>query len=196
MTASVFFLPDLLVRIACQLVAGRLSGFEIEFKGFGRELGGELEGVSGDSGWSRIFAATVFGPLVLGAALLLPFLIGSSLLGVSVLPSVDANRDIFLAHTTSLIPFVDTLNRFGRLQLYRLWFGIACFYCCVPSAPTLEGAREELKSRRLWSPLRLIGIPILNFFRLLRAVDFLLTFGFAGAHLASGVLVLVISWEA
>jgi hypothetical protein len=194
-TTTVLFLPGLLVRIGCQQLAARLSGFELEYTGFSRELGGEIEGVPGDNGWTPLLVATVLGPVTLGVVLLLPRLIGSALLGVSVFPAANPSTRLVLTHSTSLVPFIDTLTRLGGVEMLRLWFGVSCFYCCVPSIPILEGAGKELHARPAWSPLRWVGTSTVAIFRALRAVDFLLTFFLPGAYLASGVIILFVFWD-
>lgn len=68
-------------------------------------------------------------------------------------------------------------------------------YCCVPSGAILAGAAAELRDLPGWSPTRLLLRPVIAFFRMLRALDALLMLGFAGAYLASGLIVLLLGWR-
>jgi hypothetical protein len=139
--------------------------------------------------------ATAGGPLLVGAVLLLPTIVRTTLLDVRPFASVSSDPGLVLSRDTPLMPFLEGMDRFGVAGFLRLWFGIACFYCCVPSSTILAGAAAENRARRRFSPLRLVVGSLLGFFRALRALDTLLTFGFAGTYLASGLLVLLLSWR-
>lgn len=92
------------------------------------------------------------------------------------------------------MPFLEGLNRYGLIGFLALWFGVSCFYCSVPSKAVLDGAREETRQRPRWSPVQLLLTAVMGFFRLLRGVDTLLMFGFAGSYLASGLAMLFTGW--
>jgi hypothetical protein len=193
--ATVLFLPGVLVRVASQLLVAAVTGGRIAHRQLLIELGGEVEYTSGTPRWSGLLLGTVAGPVLIGSILLFPTVVRSTLLDVRPFASISADPATVVSHGTPLTPFIEALQRFGFVGFLRLWFGVSCFYCSVPSAAIVSGADAENRSRPRWSPTRLAVAPLLLLFRLLRAVDALLMFGFAGAYLASGLLVLLIGWR-
>jgi hypothetical protein len=193
--ATVVFLPGVLIRLAWQVLTAALCGMQVAHRGFVTELGGEVEHVAGARAWSKLLLGTVAGPMLVGAALLLPTIVRTTLLDVRPFASISSNPGLVVGQDTSLLPFLDTLDRFGWAGFLRLWFGISCFYCCIPSPAILAGAAAENRARRPWSPLRLALGSLIGLFRTLRALDMLLTLGFAGTYLASGLVVLLLSWR-
>jgi hypothetical protein len=193
MFATTFFFPGVLVRMACQLLVGAASGNYVVHRRLLLEVGGEPEYQSGSPAWTALFLATFFGPVLIGSILLFPMVVRSALLDVRPFASIDTGT--IISHDTSVSPFLETIGRFGLIGFLRLWFGVSCFYCSVPSGAILSGAIRENRSRSRWSLVRLLLAPMLFFFRLMRAIDTLLMFGFAGAYLASGLIVLLIGWR-
>jgi hypothetical protein len=192
--ATAVFLPGMLVRIGFQLLAATGSGMKINHRDFLTELGGEVSQVSGRSAWTRLMVATLLGPSLLGAVLLLPAVVRLALLDVRPFATISADPGLIVSHDTSLRPVLEAMSRYGLLGFLTLWFGISCFYCSVPSKALLDGAREESRRRRSWSPVRLVLGLVISFFRVLRVLDTLLTLGFAGSYLASGLLMLLLGW--
>jgi hypothetical protein len=192
--ATALFLPGMLIRSAFQMLAARLSGASIEQHGFITELGGEVEFVEGNARWTPLLVAAVVGPLLIGSALLLPVIVPSAVLDVRPFAAISRDPSLVISHDTSLLPLLDLHDRFGTAGFLRLWFGVACFYCAVPPRSVLDGALAEQRRRRAWSPVRIALGPVLLAYRLLAALDTLLTFGFAGTYLASGLLILLGSW--
>jgi hypothetical protein len=193
--ATVVFLPGVLVRIGCQVLTSAISGMRIAHHGFVTELGGEVEHLSGPRAWSRLLIGTMAGPMLIGALLLMPFIVRTALLDVRPFASVASDPGLVLGRDTSLTPFFETFYRFGWADSLRLWFGISCFYCCIPSSTILDKAAEENRSHVRW-PLRRIAFgSLIGLVRTLRTLDALLTFGFAGTYLASGLIVLLVSWR-
>lgn len=192
--ATIVFLPGMFVRIGCQLLAATVSGTRISHNGFLTDLGGEVRHESGPSAWSRILVATSLGPFILGSVLLAPTVVPFTLLDVRPFASVSADPSMVVGHDTPFFPFLEALNRYGLAGFLALWFGVSCFYCSVPSKAVLDGAGEANKTRRRWSPLRVLFMSVIAFFRLLRGVDTLLMLGFAGSYLASGLLTLLFGW--
>ncbi len=193
MFATTLFFPGVLVRMACQLLVGAASGNYVVHRRLLLEVGGEPEYQSGSPAWTALLLATFFGPVLIGSILLFPMVVRSALLDVRPFASVDPG--IIVSHDISVSPFLETFDRFGLVGFLRLWFGVSCFYCSVPSGTILSGTIGENRSRPRWSPVRLLLAPMLLFFRLMRAIDTLLMFGFAGAYLASGLIVLLIGWR-
>ncbi len=193
--ATVLFLPGVLVRVASQLLVATVSGGRIVHRQLLLELGGEVEYTSGSPRWSSLLLGTVVGPVLVGSVLLFPTVVRSTLLDVRPFAAISADPGAVVSHGTSLSPFIETLQRFGFVGFLRLWFGVSCFYCSVPSAAIIAGASVENRSRPRWSPIRLVVSPLLWVFRFLRAIDTLLMFGFAGAYLASGLIVLLVGWR-
>ena len=192
---STLFFPGLLVRVASQLLAGSMAGFRVSHREMLSELGGEVEFEEKEGRWTLVFFATVIGPLLIGSALLFPMVVRSTLLDVRPFASIAVDPSTIAGQGTPVAPFYEALSRFGTLEFLRLWFGISCFYCCVPSAGILEGARRENARRNRFSPIRLPLAAAIAFFRFLVAIDNLLLAGFAGAYLASGLLFLLIGWR-
>jgi hypothetical protein len=195
MFATTIFFPGVLVRMACQLLTAFVGGARVVHRQLLFEVGGEPEYQSGTPAWTQLLLATVFGPLLIGSILLFPVVVSSTLLDVRPFAAVSADPGTIVSHGTSLLPFTETINRFGLVGFLRIWFGVSCFYCSVPSGAILAGALRENQTRPVWSPLRVLLVPVLLFFRLLRGVDTLLMFGFAGAYLASGLIVLLLGWR-
>jgi hypothetical protein len=193
--ATVVFLPGVLVRIGCQALTSAISGMRIAHHKFVTDLGGEVEHVSGPRAWSKLLIGTMAGPMLIGAVLLMPTIVRTALLDVRPFASVASDPGLVLGRDTSLVPFFETLDRFGWADSLRLWFGISCFYCCIPSSMILSKSAEENSSRGRWSPRRMAFGPLIGLVRALRALDNLLTFGFAGTYLASGLVVLLVSWR-
>jgi hypothetical protein len=191
--ATTVFFPGVLVRMACQLLVGATAGNYVVHRRLLLEVGGEPEYQSGSPAWTALLLATFFGPVLIGSILLFPTVVRSTLLDVR--PFASINPGTIASHDTSVLPFLETVDRFGLIGFLRLWFGISCFYCSVPSGAILSGTISENRSRPRWSPVRLLLTPMLLFFRLMRAIDTLLMLGFAGAYLASGLLVLLIGWR-
>lgn len=199
--ATTLFFPGVLVRMACQLLVGATSGSYVVHRQLLLEVGGEPEYQSGSPAWTALFLATFFGPVLIGSILLFPTVVRSTLLDVRPFASMDPGT--IVSHDTSVLPFLETVDRFGFIGFLRLWFGVSCFYCSVPSGSILSGAIGENRSRPRWSPVRMLLAPMLPFFRLMmlpffrlmRAIDTLLMFGFAGAYLASGLIMLLIGWR-
>jgi hypothetical protein len=195
----VVFLPGVLVRIGCQVLTSAISGMRIAHREFVTDLGGEveLEPVPDPpaSAWSRLLIGTMAGPMLIGALLLMPFIVRTALLDVRPFASVASDPGLVLGRDTSLTPFFETLDRFGWADSLRLWFGISCFYCCIPSRMILSKAAKENSLRGRWSPLRVAFGSLIGLVHALRALDALLTFGFAGTYLASGLVVLLVSWR-
>jgi hypothetical protein len=194
--ATVLFLPGVLVRVGCQLVVGITSGAPITHRDFITELGGEVDGESASGAWTKLLVATIIGPIVLGSVLLLPMIIRWSLLDVRPLAAAGVDLKTVVSRNNSFLPFLQAFVQLGPGEFIRVWFGISCFYCCVPSANIIAGARAENRDRRRLSPLRFAISPVILVCRLLRGVDALLTYGFAGAYLASGLIVLFVGWRA
>jgi hypothetical protein len=192
---STLFLPGMLVRVASQLLAGSLAGFRVGHREMLSELGGEVEFEDKDGRWTLLFCATVVGPLLIGSALLFPMVVRSTLLDVRPFVSIAVDPSTVAGQGTPVAPFYEALSRYGTLEFLRLWFGISCFYCCVPSAAVLAGARRENAGRGRFSPVRVALAAAISFFRFLVAIDSLLLAGFAGAYLASGLLFLLIGWR-
>jgi hypothetical protein len=191
--ATTFFLPGVFVRMACQLVAGAASGCRIVHRGFLSEVGGEPEYEAGSPNWSALLLATFLGPLTIGSLLLLPAAVRFGLLDVNPFLSVDPRSVV--SHESSVLPFMEVIDRFGFVDFLRLWFGVSCFYCSVPSGGILDGAIAENRARPRLSVSRLALAPLLLLFRLLRGIDTVLLFGFPGVYLASGLIVLLIGWR-
>lgn len=194
MLATVIFLPGVLVRAAFQMLAARLGGARLQHHGFLTELGGEAEFVEGPTRWTPLLVAGVVGPLIIGSALLLPVIIPSAVLDVRPFASVARDPSMVASQHTSLLPFLEIQGRFGTIGFCRIWFGVACLYCAVPSAAVLAGTVAEQRQRQRRSPVRLLLGPFLIVFRALGALDTLLTVGLAGTYLASGLLVLLGCW--
>lgn len=194
-TTSVLFLPGLFVRLGSQFIVAQVSGFSLTHDDFTHELGGELEGVTGRTGWTQMLIATTFIPQLLGAILLLPGILGSSLLGINIIPTVSLSPQLIVSHDTSLLPFLNSLNGMPRATFFRIWMGFSCFYCSVPSRQILDGAGIEAKRRPTASPIRLLTIALVTVYRMLRAIDSVLLFWVPGAYLASGLIPLVLYWE-
>ena len=194
--ASTLFLPGMLVRVASQLLAGALAGVGVSHRQMLTELGGEVELQGDKEAWTQIFCATVLGPLLIGSILLFPMVVRSALLDVRPFASIAVDPGTIAGQKTPIAPFYEALSRFGAIEFLRLWFGVSCFYCCVPSSGILDGARKENSRRARFSPVRLLMALPIAFFRFLIALDSLLLAGFAGAYLASGLLVLLIGWRA
>jgi len=193
--ATVVFLPGVLVRLGWQALTSAISGMRVAHHGFVTDLGGEVQYLSGPRAWSKLLVGTVAGPMLIGAVLLLPTIVRTALLDVRPFASISSDPGVVLGRGTSLVPFLETLDRFGWADSLRLWFGISCFYCCIPSSMILTEAAQENRSRGRWSPRRLVFGSLIGFFRALRALDALLTVGFAGTYLASGLVVLLVSWR-
>jgi hypothetical protein len=191
--ATTFFLPGVLVRMACQLVAANASGSPIVHRQLLTEVGGEPECQSGSPNWSVLLLATFVGPLVIGSVLLFPAVVRFDLLDVN--PFLSVGPGTIVSHQSSIAPFMETVDRFGFVGFLRLWFGVSCFYCSMPSAGILAGAVEENELRPRSSPTRLLLAPLLLLFRLMRAIDNVLLFGFPGVYLASGLIVLLVGWR-
>lgn len=192
--ATVVFLPGMLIRIGCQLLAAASSDTRIGHSEFLTELGGEVRHFSGPTAWARMLLSTVLGPSLLGAVLLLPAVVRLRLLDVRPFASISADPGLVISHDTSYLPIAEAMSRYGALGFLSLWFGISCFYCSVPTKALLDGARDENQSRARWSPMRLIVTVLNGFFRPLRFLDALLTLGLAGTYLASGLLMLLVGW--
>src|SRR6266511_153957 len=158
-------------------------------------LGGEVQHVSGPPAWSRLLIGTMAGPILIGAVLLMPTIVRTALLDVRPFASVASDPGLVVGRDTSLVPFFDILDRFGWAESLRLWFGISCFYCCIPSSMIIKEAAKESGSRGRWSPRRMAFGSLIGLVRALHALDNLLTFVFAGAYLASGLIVLLVSWR-
>jgi hypothetical protein len=195
--ATSVFLPGVLVRVACQEIATRTSGMRVERQDFVTELGGEIEHLGGVSAWTGLMVATIVGPLLIGSALLTPFVVRWALLDVRPFASTSANNpSVLLTHSTSALPFLEASQTLGFTQALRLWFGISCFYCSIPSSVILEGARRENAARSWRSPLKLVLTPVTLFYRGVRAIDAMLTYVLADAYIASGLIILALSWRA
>jgi hypothetical protein len=191
-TATGVFLPGVLIRIAFQELVSRTTGMQLERTDFMSELGGELDHTGGPSAWTPLMLATFAGSVIVGTALLMPFAIRYDLLDVR--PLVSVSSKLLLSHSTSTLPFLDASLRLGATQTLRLWFGVSCFFCSVPSSKILQGVRAEgLMHRR--SPGTLVLRPVVLFFRALRGLDAMLAFVFAGAYLASGLIILLLGWR-
>jgi hypothetical protein len=190
--ATIFFLPGVLVRMACQLITANFSETAIVHRQLLTELGGEPECQSGSPNWTALLLATFLGPLAIGSVLLFPAVVRFDLLDVN--PFLSVNPGMILTHQSSLAPFLEVRERFGFVGFLRLWFGVSCFYCSVPSAGILAGARAENVDRSPRSPVRLLLAPLLLTFRLLVAIDDVVRFVVPGVYLASGLLVLLLGW--
>ncbi|MDQ3822942.1 MAG: hypothetical protein M3321_06855 [Actinomycetota bacterium] len=191
MLANIVFLPGVLVRVACQRLAGSFSGAPVAHADFATQLGGKVAPVSDRTRWSILLFATVAGPLLLGSILLMPMIVRATLLDVR--PFAPVSSDVVLSRNTSFLPIAQIFARFGPVEFLRLWFGVSCLYCCIPSTEILAGAAEENRRRaRSW---RFTLGPVIGVLRALRILDALLTIGFAGTYLASGLIVLLVSWR-
>jgi hypothetical protein len=195
MFASTLFLPGVLVRLASQSLAAASDGSRVVHTRLALELGGEPEYVSGSPAWTRLLLATFAGPVLIGSILLFPMVVRATLLDVRPFASIAADPTTVVGHSTPLMPFVEAISKFGMVGFLRLWFGISCFYCSVPSQTLIAEAAAENRARPCASPARILLTPLLLFFRLLTALDTLLMFGFAGAYLASGLIVLLLGWR-
>ncbi len=193
--ATVIFLPGVLVRIGCQILISAISGMRIAHHDFVTDLGGEVKYLDGTRAWSRLLIGTMAGPMLIGAVLLMPFIVRTALLDMRPFASVASDPGLVLGRDTSLTPFFETFYRFGWADSLRLWFGISCFYCCIPSSEILKEAAGENHSHGRWSPRRIAFGSLIGLVGALRALDALLTFGFAGTYLASGLVVLLVSWR-
>jgi hypothetical protein len=193
--ATLLFLPGVLVRVGCQLVIGIASSAPIKHRDFVTELGGEIDRESAERAWTKLLVATIAGPVVLGSVLLLPTIVRWSLLDVRPFAALTVDAKTVVTRSNSVLPYAEAFVRYGPSEFLRLWFGVSCFYCCVPSANIITGAAAENRSRRRSSPIRLLIGPVILACRLLRGIDALLTYGFAGAYLASGLIVLLLGWR-
>jgi hypothetical protein len=190
-TATGVFLPGVLIRIAFQELVSRTTGMQLERTDFVSELGGGLDHAGGPSAWTPLMLATFLGPVIIGTALLMPFAIRYDLLDVR--PLVTVSSKLLLSHSTSTLPFLDASLRLGVTQTLRLWFGVSCFFCSVPSSKILQGVRADARGHHQ-SPGTLVLRPVVLFFRALCGLDAMLAFVFAGAYLASGLVILLLGW--
>jgi hypothetical protein len=190
-TATGVFLPGVLVRMAFQELVCRVTGMELERSEFISDMGGKLDHTAGPPAWIALMAATFLGPATVGTALLLPFAVRFNLLDVR--PLVTVSSSLVVSHSTSTIPFLDASLRLGTVQMLRLWFGVSCFYCAVPSKEILDGVRAT--DQRRWLPTRFVLAPVVTVFRALCGLDAMLAFVFAGAYLASGLITLRVAWR-
>lgn len=193
--ATLIFLPGVFVRIGSQLVVANMAGLRITHRQLITDLGGEIEQDGIGRGWTKLLMATIAGPLLIGSVLLFPFVVSWTLLDVRPFAAVTVDPSSIVTHKTSLLPLFEAFYRFGAITFMRLWFAVSCFYCCVPSRNLIIGATTELHGGRQSRISRLVLAPILLACRALRALDSLLTFGFAGAYLASGLVMLFVGWR-
>jgi hypothetical protein len=189
---SLLFVPGLLIRVACQLVAAATRGSRVRHHSFFLEFAGEVEIISGPQCWIAIALGTFFPLTILGTFLLGPSIVRFGLLDVQPFQSISFHT--VFSHDTPLLPFLQTYKVEGRINFLRLWFGVSCFFSCIPAQSTVGRAREILRDSGVKGMTRLVCIPLFGLFRSLQALDAALMFGFAGSYLASGTLVLVSTW--
>lgn len=148
-TLTLAFLAGVVVTAGSRLVAARMINVNTGRLRLSTAFGGEMP-IEGDMTVQQRMAMTFVPSAIacaVGLVLLLPFLIDLTLLGV---PIVTA-----FGWITGEAPRSASDSALGQLlawyepeELFALWVGFSCWYCCAPKAAEVRDARSALRRRR------------------------------------------------